>query len=454
MFERYKVIHFIGIGGIGMSGIAEVLHNLGYMVTGSDIAESQTTERLSGLGIKVYMGHRAGNINGAHVVVTSSAVSADNPEVAEAVKESIPVIPRAEMLAELGRLKYAVLVAGTHGKTTTTSFISTVLARAGFDPTVVIGGKLKALGTNARLGRGDFMVAEADESDGSFLKLNPAIGVVTNIDREHMEYFKTMDVLKRAFLDFINKVPFYGVSVLCADDANIRELLPRVHRRFFTYGFSDEADLRAMNIKKGFMSASFDVLYKGEGLGTISLPVAGMHNVLNCLAAIAVSLELNINFDIIREALEGFEGIARRLEFKGEAGGIKVYDDYGHHPVEINATLSAVRESMGRGKLVVVFQPHRHTRTRDLLEEFAGAFDYADRLGIMEIYSAGESPIEGVSTASLLKAMKKKAVHLKSKKAAAEFAAAAASRGDIVLTLGAGDVWKVADKVLGLLKDG
>jgi UDP-N-acetylmuramate--alanine ligase len=453
MFERYKVIHFIGIGGIGMSGIAEVLYNLGYEVTGSDIRESQATERLAGLGVKVYIGHRAENVDSAHVVVVSSAVGDENPEVAEAHRRSVPVIPRAEMLAELGRLKYAILVAGSHGKTTTTSFVSTVLAHAGFDPTVVIGGRLKALGANARLGRGDFMVAEADESDGSFLKLSPTIGVVTNIDREHMEYFRTMDSLKGAFLSFMNKVPFYGVSVLCMDDPLIRELLPSVHRRFTTYGFSRDADLRAAKIRKGFMSISFEAVFKGESLGRFNLPVAGEHNVLNCLAAMAVALWLQVSAAKIKEALEGFEGIGRRLEHKGGARGVAVYDDYGHHPTEIRATLMAAKEAIGPGRLFVVFQPHRYTRTRDLMEEFAASFDHADRLLIMDIYSAGEPPIEGVSTGSLIAAMERKdTVHVKTRKEAAELISREAKKGDMVLTLGAGDVWKAGEKVLKALK--
>jgi len=455
MFERFKVIHFIGIGGIGMSGIAEVLHNLGYVVTGSDLRESQITERLRGMGMTVSIGHRPENVRGAHVVVTSSAVGRDNPEVAAAFRESIPVIPRAEMLAELARLKYAVLVAGTHGKTTTTSFVSTILARAGFDPTVVIGGRLKALGTNARLGRGEFLVAEADESDGSFLKLTPTMGVVTNIDREHMEYFKTMEALREAFLSFMNKVPFYGVTVACLEDANVRSLLPSVHRSVVTYGFSRDADVRAENITKGFMSIRFDIHCRGEGLGRFELPVAGAHNVLNALAAVAVARELNINVDIIREALEGFEGIGRRLEMKGRARGIMVYDDYGHHPTEIIATLKAAKESLDKGRLIAVFQPHRYTRTRDLMADFATAFEHADLLLLLDIYSAGEAPIEGVSTEALMRAIKgSPVIHPASLDEAAEVLSREAREGDLVLTLGAGDVWKAGEKFLERLKHG
>jgi UDP-N-acetylmuramate--alanine ligase len=449
MFERYRVIHFIGIGGIGMSGIAEVLYNLGYEVTGSDLKDSETVERLRGMGMKVYIGHRPENINSAHVVVISSAVRPDNPEVMEAKKNSIPVIPRAEMLAELGRLRYAVLVAGSHGKTTTTSLVSTVMAHAGFDPTVVIGGKLKAIGTNARLGRGNFIVAEADESDGSFLKLNPTIGVVTNIDREHMEYFKTMEALKGAFLSFMNKVPFYGLSVACMDDGYVRELLPSVHRKVMTYGFSPDADLRAVDVTMGFMSVSFEAILTGESLGVFSVPVPGEHNVLNALASMAVALELQIDAEKIREALGGFAGIQRRLEFKGEAGGIKVYDDYGHHPTEIRATLKAVKDSLNSGRLFVVFQPHRYTRTRDLFEEFTVSFDSADDLVMMDIYPAGETPMNGINTEALVKAMKREHIaYVKGKDEAARFVASKANTGDVVLTLGAGDVWEVGERIL------
>jgi UDP-N-acetylmuramate--alanine ligase len=311
--------------------------------------------------------------------------------VREATRLGVPVISRAEMLAELARLKYAVLVAGSHGKTTTTSLVSTVLAHAGLDPTVVIGGKLKALGTNARLGRGDFMVAEADESDGSFLKLSPTVGVVTNIDREHMDYFTTMKSLKAAFLSFMNSVPFYGVTVACADDGNVRELLPKVSRRVITYGLSGKAELRAVDVKKDFMSVDFGVLRNGESLGRMSVPSPGEHSVLNALAAIAVALELQVDVKKIKEALKGFEGIQRRLELKGRAQGIRVYDDYGHHPTEIRATLRAMKDSMRKGRLAVVFQPHRYSRTKALMDEFAASFGDADLLVMMDIYSAGSS---------------------------------------------------------------
>ena len=355
-----------------MSGIAEVLHNLGYEVTGSDVKESDTTNRLNSLGIKVYIGHRAENVDDAHVVVISSAVSKDNAEVVEAKRKAIPVIPRAEMLAELARMKYGILVAGAHGKTTTTSLIATVIASSGLDPTVVIGGKLRATGSNARLGQGDFLVAEADESDGSFLRLSPTIAVVTNIDREHMDFFKTMDSLRDAFLSFINKVPFYGVSIVCIENEELRKLLPYVHRRYITYGLSPDADAYAADIKKGFMTVSFDVVYKGENLGNFSLPVPGVHNILNSLAAIIVARELKIEAGLIKEALKKFSGIQRRFELKGEEKGIKVFDDYGHHPTEIKATLNAAKDGLLArqavpilsGRLFVIFQPHRYTRTK------------------------------------------------------------------------------------------
>lgn len=461
MFEKYRGIHFVGIGGIGMSGIAEVLHNLGYEVTGSDLKDSETTKRLRDLGIKVYIGHRPDNIDDAHVLVISSAVSGDNPEVVAAKERSIPVIPRAEMLAELARLKYGILIAGAHGKTTTTSLISTILAHGGFDPTVVIGGRLKATGSNARLGQGDFLVAEADESDGSFLRLSPTIAVVTNIDREHMEFFKTMDALKEAFLSFINKVPFYGVSVVCVENEHLRGLLPAIHRRYVTYGFSRDAQLYAENIRKGFMSVNFEVVYKGRDIGDFRLPAPGVHNVLNSLAAICVALILKMDIPVIQDALKGFSGIQRRLEFKGEAGGIRVYDDYGHHPAEIKATLKAVKESLrirgrGKGRLIVLFQPHRYTRTKDLFDEFKVSFSDADILAVLDIYPAGEAPIEGVNSGNLVesiqKAGHKDVVYAKDREDAVRYVVAGVSNGDIILTLGAGSVWKLGEEILEKLE--
>ena len=467
MFERYRIIHFVGIGGIGMSGIAEVLHNLGYEVTGSDRKESGTTSRLRNLGIKVYIGHSAEHVDDAHVLVISSAVSPENPEVIEARKKSVPVIPRAEMLAELARLKYGVLVAGAHGKTTTTSLISAIFARAGLDPTIVIGGRLKATGANARLGQGAFLVAEADESDGSFLKLSPTIAVVTNIDREHMDFFKTIAALKEAFLSFINKVPFYGTAVVCIENEQLRELLPSVHRRYLTYGLTPKAHLYADTIQRGFLSVSFNAIYKGKNLGTFDLPAPGTHNLLNCLAAIGVALILKIDVRTIKDALREFSGIQRRLELKGEAEGVLIFDDYGHHPTEIRATLKALKEGLQirhqlsengeqkAGRLIVLFQPHRYTRTKDLIDDFSGAFSDADMLVVLDIYPAGEQPIEGVTSAVLLEKIKKSghgnALYKNDRGEVIEQIVTTVQKGDIVLTLGAGNVWKTGEILLETL---
>ncbi len=460
MFERYRIIHFVGIGGIGMSGIAELLHNLGYEVTGSDLNESLTTKRLRALGIKIYIGHDRKNVDNAHVLVISSAVKTDNVEVLEARKRSIPVIPRAEMLAELARLKYSVLVAGAHGKTTTTSLISTLLTEGNFDPTVVIGGRLKATGKNAVLGKGEFLVAEADESDGSFLKLSPTIGVVTNIDREHMDFFKNMDSLKNAFLEFINKVPFYGAAIVCIENQHIKELLPFIHSKYMTYGFSEEAELRAENIKKGFMSVIFDVFHKDKCLGEFKMRLPGIHNVLNGLAAIGCGIILQMDTVIIKNALENFSGIQRRLEFKGEQNGIMIYDDYGHHPAEIKATLRAIKEGVFEnlpsnkksGSLFVLFQPHRYSRTNDLMEEFATSFNDADKLFVLDIYPAGEKPVEGINSQILVERIKDKGknevFYLQSKQKAVEQISSELREGDVLLTLGAGDVWKTGEEIL------
>lgn len=466
MFERYRTIHFVGIGGIGMSGIAEVLHNLGYEVTGSDARESDTVNRMRELGIKVSIGHSPENVNNAHVVVVSSAVSADNPEVVIANRRSIPVIPRAEMLAELGRLKYGILVAGAHGKTTTTSMIATMLAHGNFDPTVVIGGKLRATGSNARLGQGEFIVAEADESDGSFLKLSPTIAVVTNIDREHLDFFRGLEEIKEAFVAFINKVPFYGLAILCRENEFIREILPGIHRRYITYGLSAEADVYAANIKNGFMSASFDVFRRGENIGNFLITMPGIHNVLNALAGIAVGVELKMDIIKIKESLKDFRGIQRRFELKGEVDGIKVFDDYGHHPAEIKATLRAARESLlnmqtgtdkdSRDRLAVLFQPHRYTRTRDLMHEFAVSFADADILFVTDIYSAGESPINGVNSQLFTEAIKhsghRDATYISDKSMLVKTIADRLEPGDVLFTLGAGDVWRSGEELLRRMK--
>ena len=436
-----------------MSGIAEVLHTLGYKVTGSDMRASANTGRLSDMGIRIDIGHRADNIKDAQVLVISSAVSPGNPEVKEALLQGVPVIPRAEMLAEIGRLKYSVLVAGSHGKTTTTSLVATALSKAGLDPTVVIGGRLNALGTNARHGKGEFLVAEADESDGSFLKLSPTVAIVTNIDREHMEYFKTMHALEGAFLEFLNKVPFYGLNIVCTEDPHLAGMIPDLKRRVLKYGFSESADLRAVEIEKGFMSVSYTALLRGKKLFRINLPLPGDHNILNSLAAIGAALELDVDAKSAKQALEGFQGIGRRLELKGEAAGVRVYDDYGHHPTEIKATLKSLREgSGGKARVFVLFQPHRYTRTRDLMEEFADSFDAADRLLLMDIYAAGEQPIEGIDSAALFKRLSKRigdrVAYVKDRNEAMNELEKELKKGDVLLTLGAGDVWKISEQMV------
>ncbi|MGO9613183.1 MAG: UDP-N-acetylmuramate--L-alanine ligase [Dissulfurispiraceae bacterium] len=452
MFKHYRVIHFIGIGGIGMSGIAEVLHNLGYEITGSDIKDSDTTKRLKSCGIRVFIGHNRENISKAHLVVVSSAISSDNPEIIEAKRNSIPIIPRAEMLAELARLKYGILIAGAHGKTTTTSLIATLLGEGGLDPTVVIGGKLKALGSNAKLGQGDFLVAEADESDGSFLKLNPTIAVITNIDKEHLDYFKDIEKLKSAFLAFANKIPFYGTAVVCAENEHARDIIPAIERKMITYGFSPDSAVRASNVKSVGTTMSFEAAAEGKELGNFIIPIPGEHNVLNSLAAIAIAIELQIPVPTIRRALTNFSGIQRRFEYKGEESGIKIFDDYGHHPTEIRAVLKAARESFDRRRIFVIFQPHRYTRTRDLMDEFAQCFTLVDRLFIMDIYPAGEAAIEGVNSENLLKRVESnkgaKATYIPDRNELVKRIISELRMDDVVITLGAGDVYKVGNQIL------
>ncbi|MCD5411300.1 UDP-N-acetylmuramate--L-alanine ligase [Thermodesulfovibrionales bacterium] len=452
MFNQYKIIHFVGIGGVGMSGIAEVLHNLKYEVTGSDINESETTIRLKCLGVKIFIGHDARNVDHAHVIVVSSAVPSDNPEVAEAKRRSIPIIPRAEMLAELGRLKYGILIAGSHGKTTTTSLIANLLGEGGLDPTVIIGGRLKSMGSNAKLGNGDFLAAEADESDGSFLKLNPTIAVITNIDKEHMDFFKGIEMLKSAFLSFINKLPFYGVAIICREDEQTRSIIPLIQRKVLTYGLSDKADIYATGIRYQGDKMSFEVIFKGGSLGIFSLPLLGVHNVLNSLSVIAVGLELQIPIETVSKTLSNFGGICRRFEFKGEEGGIKVFDDYGHHPTEIRATLEAVKGSLNGQRVVALFQPHRYTRTMDLIDEFSASFDKADRLFLMEIYPAGEQPIDGINSENLSKRIKgatlKEVSFIPDRGEMAEQIISELKSGDVFITLGAGDVYKVGEEIL------
>ena len=456
MLQKKHKIHFVGIGGIGMSGIAEVLLHSGYVVTGSDLQESDATRRLRGLGAGVFVGHQEANLAGnPSVVVISTAVKYSNPEVLEARRRNIPVIPRAEMLAELMRMKYGVAVAGSHGKTTTTSMIAAVLSTAGLDPTLVIGGRVHMLGTNARIGQGEFLVAEADESDGSFLLLSPTIAVVTNIDREHMDFHQTMERLNESFLAFINKIPFYGLAVLCIDDANVHGLLPKTKKRFATYGLSAGADFSAQDLKSSLGGVEFAALHHGKPLGHLRLHLPGRHSATNALAALAVAHELEIPFARVAEALEGFTGIHRRFEIKGEPRGIMVIDDYGHHPTEIRATIGAIRDSWKR-PLTVIFQPHRFTRTRDLFDEFLTAFDGADRLVLTEIYPAGEDSIAGTSGEILYQAIKRRG-HMDVEFVADknDIVARVGNKlnpGDMVLTLGAGDIHKVGEELVEALR--
>jgi len=451
MFRKIQKLHFVGIGGIGMSGIAELLLNLGYQVSGSDLKTSPATERLAALGGRIRLGHGAGNVAGANVVVISSAVRPDNIEVVEAKRLQIPVIPRAEMLAELMRLKYGVAVAGSHGKTTTTSMIATVLVTGGFDPTAVIGGRLNAFGSNAKLGKGDFLVAEADESDGSFLKLTPAIAVITNIDREHLDHYTDLDAIRQAFTAFANKVPFYGAVVMCLDDPNVQAILPGIERRIVTYGTNPQADLVASHIEFADFGASCRVRHKGEDLGLLRLRVPGEHGVLNALAAVATGLELEIPFEKIAAALAAFQNADRRFQIKGEKGRVLVVDDYGHHPTEIAATLSAARHACDR-RIVTVFQPHRYSRTRALEEEFARAFLGADVLIVLPIYAAGEDAVPGVTSERLVDRIRD--FGHREVRYAPGFAEAQAMlretlrEGDMLLTLGAGDVWKAGEEYL------
>jgi UDP-N-acetylmuramate--alanine ligase len=452
VFRKYQQVHFVGIGGSGMSGIAEVLLNLGYRVSGSDLKRSPVTDRLEARGARIAEGHAAEHVGDADVVVTSTAVHRDNPEVQEARRRSVPVIPRAEMLAELMRLKYGVAVAGSHGKTTTTSMVALVLDRGGLDPTVVVGGRLGVLGSGARLGKGDFMVAEADESDRSFLKLTPTIAVVTNIDREHLDAYRDLADIQEAFVGFLNKVPFYGACVLCLDDPPVQDVLPRVERRVVTYGLSPQARVCARALELGPAGSTYTAVAHGEPLGTIALAVPGAHNVANSLAAVAVGLDLGVPFEAIRDGLASFTGVDRRFQVRGEAGGILVIDDYGHHPTEIRATLEALRRRAGARRTVVLFQPHRFTRTQALWDEFCKAFHQADVLLLTDIYPASEEPIPGISAEGLARAIgehgHRQVVWAGDLRAATERLAAEARPGDVVLTLGAGSVWTAGEELL------
>ena len=455
MYKRYRHIHFVGIGGVGMSGIAEILVNLGYAVSGSDQKRTETIERLERLGAKVFIGHEAANVEGAQVVVYSSAVARENVEVTAARQRQIPVIPRAEMLAELMRLKYGIAVAGTHGKTTTTSMVGAVLAEGRLDPTIVVGGRVLSLGTNARLGQGEHLVAEADESDGSFLKLTPTIAVVTTVDAEHLDHYGTLEAVRDAFVAFLNKVPFYGAAIVCLDEPNVQLLLPRVEKRVITYGLESSADLVARRVRLEGLTSRFEVVHHGRPLGECTLRVPGRHNVANALAAIAVGLDVEVPFVSIQKALAAFAGVQRRFQLRGNVAGVTVVDDYGHHPAEIRATLAAAKAGFD-GRVVAVFQPHRFTRTFHLRDEFATAFNQADVLVLMDIYAAGETPIEGVSAADLAERIRahghRNVTYLGGDRAQLLDHLCDITRpGDLVLTLGAGDVGQLGPALLARL---
>jgi UDP-N-acetylmuramate--alanine ligase len=455
MFFSRQHLHFVGIGGIGMSGIAEVLLNLGYTISGSDLRLSPTTDRLTQLGATVYEGHKASNVGSAKAIVVSSAVDESNPEVQEARRLQIPVIPRGELLAELMRLKYGIAVAGSHGKTTTTSMIATILSHAGMDPTVVVGGKAAAMGgSNARVGKSEFLVVESDESDGSFLKLSPILAIVTNIDREHLDHYSDIATIRNAFTEFVNKVPFYGAAILCLDDENIQMMLPSVRRRTITYGHNTQADYQPASERSSGLENRFTLRGPEGDLGQFRLNIPGEHNVLNATAAIAAAIELHIPVDTIREGLRQFSGVARRFDIRGEVHGITVVDDYGHHPTEIRATLAAARSCRPK-KLHVLFQPHRYTRTLHLMDDFARAFHQADHVVVLDIYAASEKPIEGVTSEVLVDRMRQFGHR------GAEYAGSSpegigkivrgAGPGDMILTLGAGSVSQLGEKILEAL---
>ncbi len=457
MYNKTHKIHFVGVGGIGMSGIAELLLNLGYQVSGSDLNDSLITRNLAALGGKIHQGHKDSWVEGADVVVTSSAISKNNPEVVAALAAGIPVIQRAEMLAELMRLKkYGIGIAGSHGKTTTTSMVSWMMSEAGLDPTIVVGGKVDSLGGNAKLGLGDFLVAEADESDGSFLKLSPVLEVVTNIDREHMDHYDDLDHVKRTFLEFIDKVPFYGAAILCLDNENIADILPEIRKRKITYGFTAQADLSAEDIVSKDGRAEFTVRFRGEVLGTIDLALPGKHNVHNALAVICVGRELDIPFAVIRRALASFEGVQRRMQLKGEGHGITVLDDYGHHPTEIRATLAAIKEAWPQKRLIVLFQPHRYSRTLKLLDEFKTAFHRADILVMTDIYAASEEATDEISTEILLDEVKKhgqrQTRYVAEVRDLAKTLHPELQEGDLVLTLGAGNIVSAGEALVEMIR--
>jgi UDP-N-acetylmuramate--alanine ligase len=451
MRRKVKNIHFVGIGGIGMSGIAEVLRNLGYTVSGSDISQSDTTQRLASLGVSVFIGHDASHLGNVDVAVTSTAVKQDNPEVLEAHRRGIPVIPRAEMLAELLKMKFSIAVSGSHGKTTTTSMVATVLSHGGLDPTMVIGGKLDSIKSNAKIGNGEVIVAEADESDGSFLKLSPSIAVITNIDLEHLDYYRDIEEIKDAFLQFANIVPFYGSTILCLDNEHVQAIIPDIKRKAITYGLTESADYQAGDIKFDGPSSTFSLFYKKDFCGTAKLNVPGRFNVYNALATIAVARELGMNFPSIFEGLKRFVGVHRRLEVKGKGRGTIVVDDYGHHPTEIRETLAAARH-VWKEKIIVVFQPHRYTRTKALFHEFLSAFTDADTLIVTDIYAASEDPIEGINSKSLCEEIRKSGhqdvTYLPDFDDIVNRLLAVAKPDDVIITQGAGNVWKIGEEFL------
>jgi UDP-N-acetylmuramate--alanine ligase len=458
MYKRSYHIHFVGIGGIGMSGIAELLLNLGHQVSGSDIQESEITRRLETLGATIFYSHQPQQVAGADAVVVSSAIDSDNPEVAAANMDyHIPVIRRAEMLAELMRLKYAVLVAGAHGKTTTTSMVGTVMAEGGLDPTVIIGGRLNAWGTNAKLGQGDFVVAEADESDGTFLLYSPTISLVTNIDTEHLDFYKDLDEIKETFLEFINQVPFYGLNILCLEDENVQGLLPRIKKRMVTYGFSTQADFQARDLAFDGLNVSYRAFYRGQELGKVNLPIPGRHNALNSLAAVAVGHELEIPFSAICSGLQEMTGVQRRFQIKGEVNGVTVIDDYGHHPTEIKAVLKTMALSFPGRRRFVLFQPHRYTRTQALFEDFTTAFYQSDVLIVTEIYAASEPVIPGVHAENLTTAIQKhghgNVKYIPDHLALVPSLIEEVREGDVVLTLGAGNIWQTGEALLEKLRE-
>jgi UDP-N-acetylmuramate--alanine ligase len=443
---RVRHIHFVGVGGVGMSGLAEILRSLSFEVSGSDLKATGTTQRLAGIGVRIDVGHRAENVAGADVVVFSSAITEQNPEIVEARALGTPVITRAEMLAELMRLKYGVAIAGSHGKTTTTSLVATVLRSAGLDPTVVVGGKMAALGSNARLGAGDLLVAEADESDGSFLRLTPTIAVVTNIDPEHLDHYGSLQKLKDAFIEFAARVPFYGLAVLCLDHPHVQDILPKIQRRYASYGLNPQADYSARAIQFRGLETSFNAYRRGVSLGGFTVKMPGAHNVLNCLATIAVADELEVPLDVTKQALSTFGGVARRFTVVGRSQGRTLVDDYGHHPAEVKATLDAARRAYPSEdhRIVVAFQPHRYTRTRDLFDDFSRAFNQADVLIVTDIYAAGEAPLEGVTAEKLVQSIREHGHHnahyVPDKAELPEVLERMSREGDIVIALGAGDV--------------